>query len=392
MSSIGIYIHFPFCKKKCIYCDFYSTTKLDEIPIYLNALKLEIQKRIEKLLEERLIKANEIDTIFFGGGTPSLLQPQQYETILGLLKQYFSIQEDVEITIECNPRASDAKYFAELRQLGINRISIGVQSFLDPELRFLGRIHTSEDALYTIEQAQKHFDNVSIDLIFGLPKQTIENVEYSLRAACEFDLKHISVYSLIYEEGTPLYEKLASGTISPLDDELSAEMYLFISSFLHKRAFEHYEISNYAKYGFRCRHNLKYWLLQDTLAFGPSAVGYLNNMRYKNTTSLNEYIQKLQCGILPESFIEQLTLIEKITERVFLSLRSTGLDLAKFRNEFGLDLAKFASKEIEHLIKNEFATLENKLLKLTPKGYYICDEITLQLLKKIEMQNVQNIR
>lgn len=392
MPPIGIYIHFPFCKKKCIYCDFYSITRTGEIPIYLNSLKFEIKKRVEQFRQDGLLYENEIDTIFFGGGTPSLMSPKDYEEIFELLGQNFSIRNDAEITIECNPGASDTKYFADYAKLGINRLSIGVQSFIDSELKFLGRLHSSKDAFFTIEQAQKNFDKVSIDLIFGLPDQTLENVAFSLEKASKFDLQHISVYSLIYEEGTPLYQNLSSGKISPLDDELSAEMYLYISSFLRERAFEHYEISNYAKNGYRCQHNLKYWLLQNTLAFGPSAVGFLNNIRYKNTSNLQDYSQKLYLGILPTISEEHLRFSDLLTERVFLSLRSIGLDLKQFHSEFGIHLENYANKEIDFLIKNGYAINENNFLKLTPKGYYICDEITLQLLKKIETLNVQNIR
>ncbi len=392
VPPIGIYIHIPFCKRKCHYCDFYSITNLKEIPNYINYLLLEIQRRSLSFFEQSSIKTNTIDTIFIGGGTPSLINPKYIEKILSEIDKYFDLSSDAEITLECNPAASDAKSFSDYAFLGINRISIGVQSFLDDELRFLQRLHSTSEAMATIETARKYFDNLSIDLIFGLPGQTFANINKSLSQAIELDLPHISYYALIYEEGTPLHNDLLEGKILPIADEQSAEYYLQIGDTLGSKGYEHYEISNYARLGYRCRHNIKYWTCSETLAFGASAVGMINDFRYKNVSDVSRYFALLNNGNLPDELCEKLTFEERLTEFVFLSLRSLGLNFKDFSERFGVDLFALLNNEIELLVASNLATFENKTLKLTPKGYYICDEITLRLLKKIEKANVQNIR
>jgi len=392
VPPIGVYIHFPFCKRKCHYCDFYSITNLKEIPDYINYLLKEIELRCQTLAEQSKIETNKIDTIFIGGGTPSLINPRYIEKIIATIDKYFDITSNAEITLECNPAASDAKHFPDYAALGINRISIGVQSFLDDELRFLQRLHSASEAIATIEAARKYFNNLSIDLIFGLPEQTFDNINKSLSQAIALDLPHISCYALIYEEGTPLFEDLLAGKVRPIADEESADYYLQISDFLRLRGYEHYEISNFARSGFRCRHNIKYWTCSDTLAFGASSVGMIAGSRYKNVSNVAKYFAFLGKGLRPEEYSEKLSSEERLTERVYLSLRSLGLKFEDFAAEFGVDLLAILCNEIEVLVASDFATFENKTLKLTPKGYYICDEITLRLLKKLEKANVQNIR
>lgn len=392
VSSLGVYIHFPFCKRKCHYCDFYSITNLEEIPNYINFLLLEIERRTQSLLQQFSAHKIEIDTIFIGGGTPSLINPQSIEKILSSLNQYYIVSPEPEITLECNPAASDAKFFAQYASLGINRISIGVQSFVDDELRFLRRLHSASEAMKTVDTAKKYFNNISIDLIFGLPGQSVASIQKSLSQAIELELPHISYYALIYEQGTPLHNDLLSGKILPISDEDSADFYLLISDTLRSYGYEHYEISNFARSGFRCRHNLKYWNCSNTLAFGASAVGLLGSSRYKNVSDVAKYFALLNEGNLPDEFCEKLTFDERLTERVFLSLRSLGLNFQDFFEQFGIDLSKILNNEIDFLVASDLAEFKNKTLKLTPKGYYICDEITLRLLKIIEKANVQNIR
>ncbi len=392
VPPLGVYIHFPFCKKKCHYCDFYSITNLQKIPNYINFLLLEIHRRSQLLSEQFTINNNAINSIFIGGGTPSLINPQDIEKILSSINKYFVISSDAEITLECNPAASDAKFFAEYATLGINRISIGVQSFIDEELRFLQRLHSAAEARTTIETAKKYFNNISIDLIFGLHGQTFADIQKSLSQAIAFELQHISYYALIYEQGTPLHNDLLSGKVLPISDEESADFYFEISSTLRSNGYEHYEISNFARPGYRCRHNIKYWTSSDTLAFGASAVGMLDGFRYKNVPDVARYFALLNEGNLPDEFCEKLTFDERLTESIFLSLRSLGLNFQHFYEQFGIDLSTILNNEIKILVASNLAEFENKTLKLTPKGYYICDEITLHLLKIIEKANVQNIR
>lgn len=343
----------------------------------------EVQQRVEAYQKQDILQTTLVDTIFFGGGTPSLLYPEYIEKILNLIKKYFTIDRDAEITLECNPAASDTEYFSDYAQLGVNRLSIGVQSFIDKDLKFLGRLHTAIEALNTIEIATTYFNNISIDLIFAIPGQDYHSIEKNLQIVSKLNIQHVSYYSLIYEPNTPLYEMLQNGTINPQDDDKTSEHYLFISRFLQSNGFEHYEISNYAQPGFYCRHNLKYWNQQNTIAFGPSAVGYINGFRYKNTSNLNEYFALLKQNKLPNTELEYLSKNNLLTEYIFLKLRAQGLDFNEFKIKFGFDLYPMIENEINLLITNGFAKLINNLLKLEPKGYYICDEITLRLLGKL---------
>lgn len=379
MKTAGIYVHFPFCKQKCHYCDFYSITNLSYIDKYVSSLLSEIKLRASEL--DRQLRIN---SIFFGGGTPSLLKPKHLEKIMNELAKQFKFSDEAESSLECNPGASDSAFFNDYKSLGINRLSIGVQSFLPNELAFLQRIHSADDAEKTIEKAIAVFNNVSIDLIFALPEQKIENLMRSLNNTMKFDLKHISCYSLIFEENTPLFDDLKIGNVREKDDDESAEMYLEMCNFLESNNFKQYEISNFAKEGYRCRHNLKYWHSEDVAAFGASAVGLLENKRYRNIRDANSYIKKISAGEKPEIESEKLTDADLLTEAIFLRLRADGINFEFIRDKFKFDLFVVAENDILQFVNNKYAKIDNNVMKLTSSGYYICDEITLKLLSKIE--------
>lgn len=382
--SAGLYIHFPFCKRKCHYCDFYSLTELSLRDIYIDRLCNEINLRKKWLTDSNLPDNLSIDSIFIGGGTPSLLLPEMLEKIFNEINSNFVVESNAEITLECNPGAADSKYFKDYRSIGINRLSIGVQSFDDNELKFLQRIHNSSEAAKTIEFAQSIFDNISIDLIFAIPGQSLGSLMKSLERAVTFGINHISCYSLIFEESTPLFDDLTANKVEELDEISSADMYEAMCNFLIDKSYAQYEISNFAKSGFESRHNKKYWSSLDVIAFGPSAVGNYGGVRYKNHSDLSKYSQSLATSELPNEYIEKLDKLSRLTESVFLSLRSGGLNLKQINAEYGINLEIIAQNEIQQILKETYASLNNGILKLSPKGYYICDEITLKFLKIIE--------
>jgi len=292
----GIYLHFPFCISKCHYCDFYSITELSPIDNFVNALCKEIQ------LQDSISRIHKpkVDTIFLGGGTPSLLKPSQLEIIIETLYKYFDIAQNTEFTIECNPGTLTETSLKEFRGLGINRLSIGVQSFNQDELKFLQRIHTTDDAVKSIEIARKSgFENISIDLIFSIPGQTLESWNNTLEKTISMELEHISAYSLIYEKDTPLYNDWLNHKVEKTDEETEAKYYETLIEKLVNHGLEHYEVSNFAKPNKKCRHNLKYWQGEEYFAFGPSANGYLNNTRYWNVKNLKLYFDSINQNKLP---------------------------------------------------------------------------------------------
>jgi oxygen-independent coproporphyrinogen-3 oxidase len=376
----GIYIHFPFCVKKCFYCDFYSLEKLDGIDGFIDNLSKEIELRIAQYNRNL-----EVDSIFFGGGTPSLMKPKHLEKTLNSLNTFLTLAPDCEISLECNPGTIDIEYLAEYKKLGINRLSFGVQSFRDSELKFLERIHSSDEATIAISTAMDlGFDNVSLDLIFALPDQTLSDWDYSLNKAIELNPNHISAYSLIYEKGTPLYRQWKKGQIAKLEEDKDAELYLHTINKLTANGYSQYEVSNYAKNNMICRHNMKYWYGDDYIAFGPSAHGKLGKMRYWNYSSLGKYNRLLSGGDLPTAGHEETGQAEELFEVLFLQLRASGIKLDLFGNRFGLELQKHLLVAFENKIPNGYYQIEQSVLKLTSKGYCYADEISAEIMNRLE--------
>lgn len=371
----SIYLHIPFCEKKCLYCDFYSIENLSRTEDFLAALHYEID------LYAGYAEKESVETVFFGGGTPSLLSPGQLGDILSHLRRVFPIEKDAEITVETNPGTVTAEKLAAFRSLGVNRLSIGVQSFHDDELKFLSRIHDAAEAMRCMEYARRAgFDNVGIDLIYALPGQTLQRWQATLQRAVELQPDHISAYGLIVEDGTPLARMVHAGLVSPMPADEEAEFYEFTMAFLEAHRFEHYEVSNYARPGFRSRHNYNYWRHANYLGFGPSAhsfwkEGHRVARRWWNISNLSHYCSSLKCGMLPILQEETLDTVQLLEEEIFLGLRSDGIRLERLRHD-----ATQASSLVASLIDEGAAMIENGILRLTRKGYLLCDEIAARLM------------
>jgi oxygen-independent coproporphyrinogen-3 oxidase len=380
----SLYLHIPFCEHKCIYCDFYSLAPAESgdthtslVNGFLSALETEIQLRAD---DNRFHEP--IETIFFGGGTPSLLHPSEIEKILNLLASRFSIQTNTEITLETNPGTVDIQKLKAFSSAGVNRISMGIQSFFDDDLRFLTRIHTASEAKQCVGDAYAAgFNNVSFDLIFSLPGQSLMRWKSNLEQALELQPTHISCYSLIVEPETPLFNMVQAKQVTLLDADTDAELYEFTIDFLTSHGFEQYEVSNYAlpaalgKPSFKCRHNINYWNHSNYLSFGPSAHSFWKHERWWNISNIAAYIEQLNKHILPLAGGEHLTETKLMEETIFLGLRSEGIDIEQFRQRFAHDLLKENSSIIDELIQQGRVRVDNGRLRLTAKGYLVCDEI-----------------
>jgi oxygen-independent coproporphyrinogen-3 oxidase len=387
----GLYIHFPYCAKKCAYCDFTSfacessDTSLFENMVHYISQEITIHSEMKELTEP-------IESIYFGGGTPSLLHPRQVEAILTHIHKQFSVSTHPEITLEVNPGLgcagsvdfaghagsavfagySDGHTLRSFREAGINRLSIGVQSFNDEELKLLGRMHTASEAEAVIKDAiRSGFENINIDLIFGLPFQTIENWQKNVMKAFRFSPAHLSTYSLTWQNGTPLGKRIKSGILPVPSIEIVAEMMLWTETALERQGYEHYEISNYALTGYRCRHNEKYWLGAPYVGVGPSAHSFVNGRRFWNHRDVASYISDLcqfRLPVLGEEFLsEEQSTLESIAVGI---RRKEGIDLDLIRNK----------NLLKSLKQSGLACEENGMLSLTSQGKLLADEIVLQLV------------
>lgn len=369
MNKAGIYIHIPFCQRRCIYCDFYFTTNLKLLDGYIESLTKEIT------LASPNYNNVEFDTIFFGGGTPSLLSTKQIESILNTVYKEYNISSKSEISIECNPEDLDNYNLKELKQVGINRLSIGIQSFIDKELNFLTRNHTAKQAENVILKANDNFKNISVDFIYSLPKQTKDEVEYSLDKLIELNIPHISAYTLIFEEKTLLYKQLMKKAVSQNSNDLEAKLYEFVSDKLTTEGYNQYEISNFAKEGYESKHNLKYWEYDNYLGFGPSSHSFFENKRWENFRSIQKYKESLENNQLPIAKKEILNKNEMISEFIMLALRSKGVKLKKYKKIFEEDFYAKYEKAIKELMLNDYAVMNADKFKLNESGYAIADEI-----------------
>ncbi len=376
MKPTALYIHIPFCKHKCIYCDFYSVITTDNINSFLSALKKEIEYYAQEYSDERIITS-----VFFGGGTPSLMDVEYLNEILIQISKCFKIAVDAEITIETNPGTISFEKLKAFRQTGFNRISIGVQSFNSEELKFLTRIHSKEAAISTVEEARDAgFENINVDLIFNLPKQTKEIWMNNLQQAVSLPVTHISAYSLILERGTILNKMVLDGKINLQDSDYDAELYSLTIDFLTKKGFHQYEVSNFCNDGFECKHNNAYWHYQDYLSFGTAAHSFMNGKRWWNFSSLSKYISEIENEGTAVRNFEILTEDEKLNEYVMLALRSNGLNINKFKQKFGNEWLNQKENYFDELVENNFADLNSETIKLTKQGYAVCDEILKNLL------------
>lgn len=371
----GIYIHIPFCKKRCIYCDFYSTTDNRLAERYIDAICTELTHRITE------IDRNNITTIYIGGGTPSQLSISQLSQLINFIKSVVDFKKIIEFTIEVNPDDVTFEYILACHSLGINRVSMGIQSFVDNELQAINRRHNArqaQDAVFTIKQAG--ITNISIDLIYGLPLQTIDSWLYSIKKAIELDVPHISCYNLSYEEGTPLYNMRKNGEIVECSEEACIEMYETLISELQKAGFEHYEISNFAKTGYYSRHNSNYWNLTPYLGLGAAAHSFDGKIRRYNPTSIHKYIQNVNYkGVAYDE--EHETIYERYNEYIMINLRTMwGINLNKVKEMFGDELYNHLIKNCKRFIDNNELQENDNIITLTDKGIMISDYIIRTLI------------
>lgn len=379
MKQTACYIHIPFCDHKCIYCDFYSIITSDNINSFLNALKKEIEHYAEKYSEGR-----ELISIYFGGGTPSLMDADYISEIIRNIKSNFAVKSSAEISLETNPGTVSLDKLKLFKQAGINRISIGIQSFDDDDLKFLTRIHNSETAIQTVnDAAEAGFENISLDLIFNLPGQTKQKWLENLKQSINLPINHISAYSLILERGTILNKMVLDGKVKIADEDYDAELYQTTIEFLTSNGFYQYEVSNFARPGFECVHNNAYWHYTDYFGFGTSAHSFINGRRWWNFSSLKMYIVKIENSGNAIAGSEIISNEKAIDEFVMLELRSSGLNLQKLNNQFGIEIKEWLKNKYPYfeLLKNQnFVTIDNRTIKMTAKGYAICDEIIKKLL------------
>lgn len=373
MSVAGVYIHIPFCRSRCSYCDF--ATGLHEGALaerYVHAVAKEISNSSVDAERPR------IDTIYFGGGTPSLLKPHQLERLLSAVNSRFRVDDNVEITMEMNPGTVDADLLKQFQALGVNRASFGAQTFDDKELAKLGRSHTTADTLKTFSDLRSAgFDNISFDLIAGLPGQTLERWQQNVNHALELRPEHLSFYLLEVHEGTPLAEHIRRGIQPQPDEDLAAIMYEWMLGRASEMAYDHYEISNLCLRGFASRHNTKYWTGEPYFGFGCSAHSYDGQRRrWSKERDLNRYLTAVENDVSPIVEQQLLTTDDLRSEAVFLGMRlMRGVDTRRYRDSFGVDLHSAFRPELERFLDAGLITLEDNRLKLTRAGALMSNEV-----------------
>lgn len=363
MKEIGIYIHIPFCIKKCEYCDFVSyCNKKEYVPQYINALKKEIKNNINKEYK--------ITTIYIGGGTPSSIEENYISDIIETIKLNMNEEdlknfENIEVTIEVNPGTVNKEKLQVYKKIGINRLSIGLQETHNELLKSIGRIHTYEEFIKTYNLARKiGFNNINVDLMIALPNQTIQDIKENLEKITKLNPEHISVYSLILEEGTPLYNKYNENKIKLPDEDLERNMYWYVKNTLENNGYVHYEISNFSKKGFESKHNMNCWNQEEYLGFGVAAHSYNNRIRYSNTNSIEEYIKGSNKIIHEEQTLEDMQ-----KEYMLLGLRKIeGINIQKFKNKFAQNPIFIFKEQLNKLVDEELIIVDGNEIKLTNKG------------------------
>ena len=368
LGDMGLYVHIPFCKQKCMYCDFPAYQNLqDYYETYIYALVQEIDLWISEHPES---KERPIDTIYFGGGTPTELSIQQIKMILDKIKSTFTITDDCHMTIESNPGEVDLRYLTKLVQLGFNRISFGVQTFDDKALTMLHRSHNGEKAKEAVYDAKEAgFADINIDLIYGLPRQSLDDIKRNLVIVKDLPINHISTYGLQVEVGTYLYHLVQKNLISIPSESIDEAMYDTMMEGLKELGFERYEISNFSKDNFYSRHNLKYWHYVDYLGFGAGAHSFYNGVRRSNNRNVMPYIQSVDRYVMPTIDTETITLERAQEDFCFLALRTKwGLDEQKFEDTFGVSVYDLFGTTLEDLVSKGLLEYQNGSYHLTAEG------------------------
>ena len=371
----GIYIHIPFCKRRCIYCDFFSTTQSEKKAEYVHALVRELEIRKDYLNNE------EIETIYLGGGTPSQLSQEELEEIFTHIYKVYKVTPDAEITLEANPDDLTPEYVSMLRGLPINRISMGIQTFQEETLKLLHRRHTAQQAIEAFKRCREAgFQNISIDLMYGLPGETLETWEQDLQQAIALHPEHISAYHLIYEEGTTLWNLREQNKVEEAEEELSLTLFKTLIERLTKAGYQHYEISNFCLPGLHSRHNSSYWTGKKYLGCGPSAHSFDGTSRQWNVSSLEKYLEGIRTDQL-DFEIENLDLYTRYNDFVITSIRTCwGMPLSQLRTNYGETLYNYCLRMAKPHIQQGVLEIEEDTLKLTSEGIFISDGIMSDLL------------
>ncbi len=373
----GLYIHIPFCINKCAYCDFYSElAEHSLIDQFLDALESEI----DLYARHPVFSSIEFETIYLGGGTPSLLSTGQIDKLVNKAQRLFRFNKNFEFTIEANPETVSPTKLQDYFAIGINRISLGIQSFSDSELQTLDRIHLADQAKKCIEwTSQAGCNNINLDLIFAIPGQTLNKWKQNVEQAIQLKPQHLSIYGLTIEPGTPLERQILSGELKKINEETEWGMYLWSIDALSNAGYQHYEISNFALPGFGCRHNLMYWNGSPYLGLGPSAHSFWDGHRQWNVDSVEKYVDLLTTGTLPTAGQEELSREQKILEFIYLNLRtSQGIDILQFEDQFQVSFTEKFKRVLERL--NEYSDgdlfqFQKNKFKLRPNGFVLFDEI-----------------
>jgi len=377
MNQLGVYLHIPYCLHKCGYCDFNSHPEnREESEIYVSALLSEIDHYAPQMA------GKQVTTVFFGGGTPTILSPINLDKVLGQVKSLFNLSSDCEITIEANPATIKQETLTQIRSSGFNRISIGVQSFDAEELKLLERVHDEEEIHITIDRARlAGFDNLSIDLMFGLPDQSSEKWKLHLQQALEKKPDHISAYNLTIEPATSFFKLHERGHLTLPSEETQLQMFQLTIETLQSAGYEQYEISNYARAGYESRHNLNYWDNGEYLGLGAGASSYLNTERFKNTNLPSRYIREVLTAGSAVASKETLTPLHAMGETIMLGLRRLkGIAIEDFEKRFQVSFKKVYGKVTDSLLNDELITLNQNHIALSRKGLYLADSVILKFL------------
>ncbi len=375
IQDIALYIHFPFCRRRCSYCSFVSYQgRESDIPQYVKALNKELLLRSA---DQR------VSSIYFGGGTPSLLSPGQIHEILSVIHSHFAVDQASEVTLEANPGTVDDIYLAAVIKAGINRLSLGVQSLDDGELALLGRIHTAAEARDTVQFARNaEFTNLSLDLIYGLPNQTLASWFKTLDEAIGLNPEHISLYPLTLEDDVPMRLAIQRGEVPPIDSDLTADQYELAQDMLAARGYNYYEISNWAKQGYECQHNLVYWHNLPYLGAGVAAHSYIDGHRFANTTDLDSYLDAFSRNLPPARELDEEIGPElHLSETVILGLRmSEGIGLDDIKHRFGIDLLRHYEQQVGETASLGLLECTSGRLRLTRRGRLLGNEVFWRFL------------
>ncbi|MDY0780290.1 radical SAM family heme chaperone HemW [Tenacibaculum sp. IB213877] len=370
---VGIYIHIPFCKQACHYCDFHFSTSLKRKDEMLEALVSELIMRKEEFADEI------VETIYFGGGTPSILSTEEIQLLLNTIYQNYKVAENPEITLEANPDDLSEEKINELAKSPVNRLSIGIQSFFEEDLQLMNRAHNAEEAKKCLSMATRHFDNITVDLIYGIPGMTNERWKENIVTALSFGVPHISSYALTVEPKTALEKFIEKGKVSVPKDEVAQEHFTILVEELENVGFVHYEISNFGKPNYFSKHNTSYWQGKKYLGIGPSAHSFNGEERSWNVSNNAKYIKAIQQGELPNE-VEILTKEDVFNEYVMTGLRTIwGVSLVKIQMDFGQDFESYLLKQAEKFIQQDLLYIENRMLKTTKKGKFLADGIASDL-------------